>query len=85
MTLIEITNMDKNQITRHHRKPRSLFPKGKVNNQPENISHIKAKFHESWHMLFADMTAHEIAEEINKKYLDPEFRFVVKKTGYQHP
>lgn len=76
---------DPNQITRHHRKPRSLFPKGKANNEPENISRIKLKHHKSWHILFADMTAEQIAEEINKQYLDPEFKFVVKKTGYQHP
>lgn len=76
--------MDKNQLTKHHRKPRSLF-QGKVNNEPENISKIKIKFHEAWHKLFNDMTAQEIAEEINNKYLDPEFKFVVKRTGYQHP
>jgi hypothetical protein len=76
---------DLNRITRHHRKPRSLFPKGKVNNNPENISHIKLKHHSAWHILFSSMTAQEIAEEINKYYLDPEFKFKVKRTGYQHP
>lgn len=76
-----MTNDDRNKITRHHRKPRSLGG----GNEPENISHIKFKFHEAWHLLFGDKPAKEIAEEINKYYLDPEFKFVTKRTGYQHP
>jgi hypothetical protein len=75
------TESKRNQLTRHHRKPRSLGG----GHQPENISKIKFKFHEAWHLLFGDATPEEIAEEINKKYLDPEFRFAVKRTGYQHP
>lgn len=72
---------DLNKITRHHRRPKSQG----LNNEPENISYIKLKHHKAWHLIFADMTPEEIAEEINKKYLDPAFRMVVKPTGYKHP
>lgn len=77
--------MDRNENTRHHRKPRALFPKGEINNLPENITILKRKHHEAWHLLFNNMTAQQIAEEINNKYLDPAYKFKVKKTGYQHP
>lgn len=76
-----MTKEEGNRLTRHHRKPKSLGG----GSEPENISHIKCKKHVSWHILFGDMSAEEIAEEINKFYLDPEFKFVLKRTGYQHP
>ena len=72
---------DPNKITRHHRRPRSLG----LNNEPENISYIKFKKHQAWHMLFGDMSAHQIAEEINKLYLDPAYKFKIKETNYKHP
>jgi hypothetical protein len=76
-----MTKEELNKPTRHHRKPRSLGG----TNCPENISRIKHKKHLAWHCLFGDMTAQEIAEEINKHYLDPAFIFKVKHSGYQHP
>jgi hypothetical protein len=70
-----------NQITRHHRKPKS---KG-GGNHSENISRIKMKHHIAWHVLVGDKDPEEIAELINEFYLDPEYKFVVKRTNYTHP
>lgn len=61
--------------TRHHRKPRSLGG----TSEPENISHVPAKKHAAWHILFRNLPADQIAEEINRTYLDPDFRFVLER------
>lgn len=58
------------KMDRHHRKPTSI---GGANNDPRNISVIKTKKHEAWHMLFNNMQAEEIAREINDKYLDADY------------
>ena len=55
----------------HHRLPKSLG--GKRNS--ENISRVKRKQHEAWHILFGNMTAFQIAEVINGVWLDPNFKF----------
>lgn len=76
-----MTREEGNKPTRHHRKPKSI---GGCN-EPENISVIRLKKHVAWHILFGDMCAKQIAEEINKYYLDPSFKFVARGTGYVHP
>lgn len=63
---------DREQKTVHHRKPRS---KGGTDH-PSNISHVKRKFHEAWHLMFADKSPLEIAELINEIWLDPEYYFM---------
>ncbi len=60
---------------RHHRKPRSIGG-GK---EKENISILPRKHHEAWHLLFQNWTAEQIAKEINAHYLDPEFKFILKR------
>lgn len=66
---------DPNQITTHHRKPK----RHKGIDDYRNISHIPRYSHQAWHTLFATMHPEEIAEHINKLYLDPNYFFVCKK------
>lgn len=65
----------KENLTRHHRKPRSIGG----TSEPRNISKIPAKKHASWHILFKNLTAEQIAEEINAFYLDPDFFVIVQR------
>ncbi len=58
----------------HHRRPTSL----KGSSKPENMSHVRASHHQSWHTLFGNKTPYEIAAIINTTWLDPEFLFVVE-------
>lgn len=60
---------------RHHRLPRSLGG----SDHPRNVIIVNKYLHESWHHLFYNMTAHQIAEAINNVWLDPDFVFVVKR------
>lgn len=64
------------KTTRHHRKPKALggtLARG-------NVSHVPPKKHNAWHCLFpGNWTPQRIAEEINRTFLDPEYRFVVEK------
>jgi hypothetical protein len=62
-------------MTRHHRKPKSL---GGGRNK-RNISLLPNQKHVAWHVLFSNMPAHKIADEINEKFLDPDFRFVLQR------
>jgi 5-methylcytosine-specific restriction endonuclease McrA len=62
----------KNHDSLHHRKPRSLG--GKTTR--ENTVFLTKSKHEAWHTLFSNMTPYEIANEINKFYLDPDFFMV---------
>jgi hypothetical protein len=59
----------------HHRKPRSI---GGQSNE-ENLSELPISKHRAWHDLFRNFTAERIAEEINRRYLDPEFEFICRK------
>ena len=59
---------------KHHRKPR--FVGGR--NNKRNISFVCKEKHHCWHVLFGIKTAHEIADEINKHWIDPDFKFIVK-------
>ena len=63
-------------MSKHHRRPQSL---GGGNG--DNISELPRSLHESWHTLFRDFTPERIAEEINDKYLDPDWMFVAVKKG----
>jgi hypothetical protein len=64
--------MQKKCCSLHHRKPRSIGGK----NDPRNVILLPHVKHEAWHLLFANHTAEQIAEEINRLYLDPAFRFI---------
>jgi hypothetical protein len=62
-------------LSTHHRKPQSIGGK----DRPRNISQLPQKQHQAWHTCFWNLTAEQIAEEINEKYLDPDFIFVVRR------
>jgi hypothetical protein len=62
-------------MTRHHRKPKSL---GGATNK-RNISLLPNKLHTAWHVLFRNMPAHQIVDEINRRYLDPDYRLVLER------
>jgi hypothetical protein len=62
-------------MTTHHRKPKSLGG----NREPKNITRLPHKIHQAWHLLFSALSPDRIAEEINKKYLDPDYEFVVRR------
>ena len=64
---------EKVKLHRHHRKCRS----NGGSNHVTNISMVKSGKHESWHHLFKNFTAFKIAEIINEKWLDPDFKLIV--------
>ena len=61
----------------HHRKPRSLGGR----REPKNLVRLPHKKHQAWHLLFANFTPQQIADEINRLYLDPDYEIVVRKRG----
>lgn len=61
---------------RHHRKPQCQGG----DDEKRNISRVSAKKHAAWHMLFdGEMTPQDIADVINRVWLDPDYILVVKK------
>jgi hypothetical protein len=61
-----------NDLTRHHRRPRSIGG----TNTPSNISMVPRHQHEAWHELFQNWDVHRIAKFINDRYLDSEYELV---------
>jgi hypothetical protein len=66
----------KDTMSKHHRKPQSL---GGGNG--DNVSELPRSKHEAWHTLFRDFSPERIAEEINERYLDPDWEMVAVKKG----
>lgn len=66
---------DREQKTVHHRKPRS---KGGTDH-PSNISHVKRKFHEAYHLLFADKSPEEVAKMLTDTWIDPHWELLAVK------
>ena len=64
-----------NRLTRHHRKPTSL---GGSNN-PFNISYVPRRAHEFWHALWGNKPVEEIVEEMNQKWIPPNYRIHVER------
>ncbi len=60
-------------VVTHHRKPRS----NGGTDEERNLSIVLRRKHVAWHMLFGNGSPQEIAAEINKVWLDPDFKFVV--------
>jgi hypothetical protein len=58
--------------SQHHRKPRSLGG----GNEERNISELPRSRHAAWHIIAFNWCPERIAEEINRRYLDPDFAFV---------
>lgn len=64
-------------MTDHHRKPRFLGG----SDESSNISRVRRKEHEAYHLLFNHMTPEKIAELLNEKWIDHEWTLVVVKKG----
>lgn len=62
----------------HHRKPRSICQNKDEKVRSINKSKVRQNKHRAWHVLFGNMTAEAIAEEINNTWLDPDYIFIVK-------
>jgi hypothetical protein len=67
--------MKPEKMNNHHRRPRS---RGGLTINP-NISNVSQVKHRAWHTLFENMTPEEIAEEINRVWIDPNYHFVCVK------
>jgi len=70
-----LTPNDKHFLTKHHRKCKS----NGGSNDDSNISYIPRNKHQAFHTLFQNKEAYEIADILNKEYLDPDYYFIVKK------
>jgi hypothetical protein len=66
-------------FNKHHRKPKSLGGTG----EPRNIIWLPTKKHDAFHLLFANKTPQEIADEISTFYLDPDFELVARRKDAQ--
>ena len=64
---------------RHHAKPRSKGGQKKYVNGYKNVRRVDAYKHHAWHVLFSNLDAQEIADIINRVWLDPEYEFIVQK------
>jgi len=63
------------KFTKHHRKPKSLGGTG----EPRNVVWLPNKKHEAFHLLFSNKTPQEIADEMTRFYLDPDFVMVAMR------
>lgn len=59
--------------SRHHRKPKKLGGKS----EPENISIVPHKLHQAWHTMFGCMKPNEIIDQINRIWIDPNFKLLL--------
>jgi hypothetical protein len=62
-------------MTLHHRKPKSLGGR----KEPRNITVLTLEQHRAWHRLFQNMPPERIADEINEKFIDPDFELIVRR------
>lgn len=60
------------QIDRHHRKCRSNGGNG----NRDNISLVHKDHHIAYHKLFGNATPDEIAEILNKVWIDPKYKLI---------
>lgn len=64
-------------IDKHHRLPRS---KGGSNSN-SNISLVRKDLHVAYHKLFGNATPDEVADILNKVWIDPAYKLVaVRRT-----
>jgi hypothetical protein len=61
---------------KHHRRCKSR--QGSDDNS--NISSVPQHYHRAWHLLFENLTPHNIAEIINTVWIDPRYRLVVVRS-----
>jgi hypothetical protein len=65
------------ELTRHHRKPRSL----NGSDDSSNISLVPKKKHVAYHVLFGTKTPKEIAECLTKIWIDPMYKLIAVKNS----
>lgn len=63
---------EKIELSRHHRRPKSLGG----DNSPRNISNIPVHRHRAWHCIAQNHEPVTIAQIINSTYLDPDYKLV---------
>ncbi len=63
------------RLTRHHRKCKSRGGNGK----PANITMVEERLHKAFHLLFSNMDAYQIAQQLNSFWLDPDYHVEVKR------
>lgn len=68
-------HMQLQQLTRHHRNPRS----NNGSDKPENISLVPLKKHQAFHALFSNDDVYKIAEKLNNVWIDPRFELIVRE------
>jgi len=61
------------QFDEHHRVPRS---KGGTDT-PSNVILVRVTKHRAYHTLFENKGPHEVAQELNKTWIDPRYELVV--------
>ena len=61
--------------SRHHRIPRSR----NGSNKKSNIAIVLKSRHQAFHFLWGVMSVFEIAEDLNKNWIDPSYRLIVEK------
>lgn len=64
-----------NKRTTHHRKPKSIGG----TNEERNISYVRDKEHQAYHLLFSNKTPYEISKILNDTWIDPDYELIVKK------
>lgn len=62
-------------MSNHHRKPKSRGG----DNSARNISKVSKVQHRAWHVLFSNMTPEQIADEINEKWIDQDYKMIFIK------
>ena len=66
---------EKDSQSLHHRKPVSL---GGTNDE-RNLSELSTSRHRAWHTCFQNWTPERIAQEISRRYIDPDYKMVAVK------
>ena len=72
--LYQEENIILQQLTKHHRIPRSQ-PNSTEN--PSNISMVPLKKHQAYHCLFGTKTPQQIADYLNNVWIDPSKKLIV--------
>lgn len=68
-------NIQLQQLTRHHRKPKSH----NGSDDESNISIVPEKKHQYFHGLFGTDSVHQIAKKLNEIWIDPAYKLLVIK------
>jgi len=58
--------------SRHHRRPKVRG--GTL--EKSNVSIVTKKAHRAYHLLFGVMTPQQVAEELNRKWIGPQWELV---------